>query len=286
MSGCQLTPRVSYMRRQSDLQDLTVVITKNTAEDISVGMDVVCNGFGRLVPSASVQQTWSNNSSSGLLSSDYQSFSAHAGLGYQAGSFGTISLVGQYADTQYDNRFVPLVASLQRDGYKVYSGGVHYEKPLGATLEIGASVYQTSLSYDGLGSNFSGITYDGTITYRPDSRLDLTAHFGRQTSPSNYLNAAYSIDQILSADAHYRVTSRLLAGLGVSNTKQNFEGSNLIFATDLTKQSVTSFYGSLGFNVTSRMNLAFVARNVQRHADLAAYNYADNQIGLTLSQAF
>lgn len=286
LSGCQLTPRTSYMRRQSDLQDLNVGVTKNTQEDISVGLDVVCSGFGRLVPSASVQQTWAKNSSNSLFSSDYQSFSANAGLGYQAGSFGTVSLVGQYADTQYDNRFIPLLASLHRDGYKVYSGGLHYEKPVGATLEVGASIYQTSLSYDGLGLNFSGITYDATVTYHPDSRFDATAHFGRQTSPSNFLNAAYSIDQILQADAHYRLTSRLMAGVGVSNKLQSFRGSNLISATDLTKQSVTSFYGTLGFNVTSRMNLAFVARNTQRHADLAAYSYTDNQIGLTLSQAF
>jgi len=286
IAGCQLTPRTSYMRRQSDLEDLNVGVTENTQEDVSVGLDVVCNGFGRLVPSASVQQTWANNSSNALHSSDYQSFSANAGLGYNAGSFGTISLVGQYADTQYDNRFVPLVAALQRDGYKVYSGGLHYERPIGGTLEIGASVYQTSLSYDGLGLNFSGLTYDATVTYRPDSRFDITAHFGRQTSPTNFLNAAYSIDQNLSADAHYRLTSRMVAGFGASNRLQKFQGANLIFATDLSKQSVTAFYASLGFNVTSRMNLALVARNTQRHANLAAYSYADNQIGLTLSQAF
>lgn len=286
MSGCQLTPRVSYMRRQSDLQDLNVAVTKNTQEDVTVGMDVVCSGFGRLVPSASVQQTWANNSSGSLFSTDYQSLSANAGLGYQAGNFGTISLVGQYADTQYDNRFIPLLSSLHRDGYKVYSGGLHYEKPIGATLQVAASVYQTSLSYDGLGLNFSGVTYDGTVTYQPDSRFDVTAHFGRQTSPSNFLNAAYSIDQIMSLDAHYRLTARLMAGVGVSNKLQKFQGANLISATDLTKQSVTSFYGTLGFNVTSRMNLAFVARSTQRHADLAAYSYTDNQIGLTLSQAF
>lgn len=286
MAGCQLTPRTSYMRRQSDLQDLNVGVTENTQEDVSVGLDVVCNGFGRLVPSASVQQTWANNSSNSLFSSDYESFSANAGLGYNAGSLGTFSLVGQYADTQYHNRFIPLVAALQRDGYKVYSGGLHYERPVGGTLEIGASVYQTSLQYDGLGLNFSGITYDATATYHPDSRLNITAHFGRQTSPSNFLNAAYSIDQILSADANYRLTARMTAGLGVSNKLQKFQGANLISATDLTKQSVTAFYGSLGFNVTNRMNLSLIARNTQRHADLAAYSYSDNQIGLTLSQAF
>ncbi len=286
LSGCQFTPRASYMRRQSDLQDLNVGITKNTEEDVTVGLDAVCNGFGRLVPSASVQQTWANNSAIGRNSSDYKSFSANAGLGYQAGSFGTISLVGQYADTQYQNRFIPLFASFQEDGYKVYSGGVHYEKDLDAAIKIGASLYQTSLSYGGGNQNFSGLTYDATVTYQPDLRFDVTAHFARQTSPSNRLDAAYSIDQILSADAGYRLTSRMRAGLGISNRRQNFEGANLIFATDLTKQTVTSFYGSLGFNVTSRMNLAFIARHDQRHADLAAYSYADTQIGLTLSQAF
>ena len=88
------------------------------------------------------------------------------------------------------------------------------------------------------------------------------------------------------ADASYRLTARLRAGLGVSNKRQNFAGADLNFATDLTKQSVTSFYGSLGFNITSRMNLDFVARHDQRHADLAGYSYAATQVGLTLSQAF
>jgi hypothetical protein len=286
MSGCQLTGRGTYMRRQSDLEDLNIGVTKNTEEDIIAGADVVCNGFGRLVPSVSVQQTWANNSANTRFSSDYESFSISGALMYQAGSFGDISLIGQYLDTDFQNRLIPVFAGFQNDGYKVYSGGLRYHRELGATFDITASLSQTSLDYDGVAQNFSGLTYDAALTYHPDSRLQLTAYFARQTNASNRLGAAYSIDQILQGDASYRLTSRLRAGLGVSNKHQKFAGADLIFATDITKQSVTSFYGSLGFNITSRMNLAFIARNVQRHADLAAYSYADNQVGLTLSQSF
>jgi hypothetical protein len=286
LSGCQLTTRGSYMRHQSDLQDLSVNVTKNTEEDIVAGADVVCGGFGRLVPSLSVQEAWSDNTAQVRKFSDFQSFSAQGGLGYQAGNLGTFSLIGQYTDTEFQNRFIPLFASFQKDGYKVYSGGVHYEKQLDAAFTIAASLTQTSLSYDGLNQNFSGLTYDGTVTYSPGARLQISAHFGRQTTPSNYIDAAYSVDQIMAADVGYRITSRLRAGLGASNKRQNFAGSNLNLATDLTKQSVTSFYGSLGFNITNRMNLSLTARHDQRHADLAAYSYADTSIGLILSQAF
>lgn len=286
LDGCQLTGRGTYMRRQSDLEDLNVGVAKNTEEDIIAGADVVCNGFGRLVPSVSVQQTWANNSANTRFSSDYEAFSVSGALMYQAGSFGDISLIGQYLDTDFQNRLIPVFAGFQNDGYKVYSGGLRYHRELGATFDVTASVSETSLDYGGVAQNFSGLTYDATLAYHPDSRLLLTAYFARQTNASNRLGAAYSIDQIIQGDASYRLTSRLRAGLGVSNKHQKFAGADLIFATDITKQSVTSFYGSLGFNITSRMNLAFIARNVQRHADVAAYSYADNQVGLTLSQSF
>ncbi|MGZ5925677.1 MAG: hypothetical protein ACXWLJ_03285, partial [Rhizomicrobium sp.] len=151
---------------------------------------------------------------------------------------------------------------------------------------VALSLSQTSLSYDGLGLNFSGLTYDATLSYHPDSRFQVQASYARHTSPSNYFNAAYSVDQILQGDISYRLTSRLKAGLGVSNRRQNFVGSDLNLATDLTKQSITSFNASLGLNITERMNLALFARHDQRHADLAAYGYAATQVGLTLSQAF
>jgi hypothetical protein len=286
LSGCQLTARSSYMRRQSDLADLNVITTKNTEEDVVAGLDAVCNGFGRLVPSVSVQESWSNNSAPVRIASDYQSLSAQGSLLYGAGSLGDISLTGQYVDTQFQNRLIPLFAGSQEDGYKVYSGGVHYEKDLDAAFRVALSLSETSLSYNGLNLNFSGLTYDATLSYHPDSRFQVQALFARRTSPSNYLNAAYSVDQVLQADATYRLTARLRAGLGASNKRQNFAGADLNFATDLTKQSVTSFYGSLGFNITSRMNLDFVARHDQRHADLLGYSYAATQVGLTLSQAF
>jgi hypothetical protein len=286
LSPCQFTVRGSYMRRQSDLQDLNIIFTKNTAEDVVAGLDVVCSGFGRLVPSASVQQTWSNNSAPILFTSDYQSLSAQGSLAYGAGNWGNISLIGAYVDTQFQNRFIPLPSGFQKDGYKVYSGGVHYDKDLDAALHIALSLSQTSLSYDGLGLNFSGLTYDAALAYHPDSRFQIQVSYARHTSPSNYFNAAYSVDQILQGDISYRLTSRLKAGLGVSNRRQNFVGSDLNLATDLTKQSITSFNASLGLNITERMNLALFARHDQRHADLAAYGYAATQVGLTLSQAF
>jgi hypothetical protein len=286
LDACQFTARGSYMRRQSDLEDLNVIVTKNTEEDIVAGGDAVCNGFGRLVPSLSVQETWSDNSAPVFFASDYQSFSAQGGLAYGAGNWGNISLIGQYVDTLFQNRLIPLPSGFQEDGYKVYSGGVHYEKDLDAALHVALSLSETSLSYGGISQNFSGLTYDASLSYHPDARFQADVSFARHTSPSNYLNAAYSVDQILQGDLSYRLTSRLKAGLGASNKRQNFAGSDLISALDVTKQSVTSFYGSLGFNVTNRMNLAFVARHDQRHADLAGYSYASTQVGLTLSQAF
>ena len=86
----------------------------------------------------------------------FKAFPQNGSLGYQAGNLGTFSLIGQYTDTQFQNRFIPLFASFQKDGYTAYTGGVHYEKQLDAAFTIAASLSETSLSYAGNNQNFSG----------------------------------------------------------------------------------------------------------------------------------
>src|SRR6185437_7378614 len=95
------------------------------------------------------------------------------------------------------------------DGYDLYSGGVRVERAIGSTIQLGVSVSETSLSTDGgFGQDFSGITYDATVGYNPTPRLSFNLEASRQTLPSSYLNAAYSINQKYSGNVSYRVTSR------------------------------------------------------------------------------
>ena len=184
LSGCQLTARSSYMRRQSDLADLNVITTKNTEEDVVAGLG---RGLQRLRTSGSLGFRPGNlvqqQRTPSVLPPITKAFRHRAVLLYGAGSLGDISLTGQYVDTQFQNRLIPLFAGSQEDGYKVYSGGVHYEKDLDAAFRVALSLSETSLSYDGLSLNFSGLTYDATLIYHPDSRFQVQAHFRPPDKP-------------------------------------------------------------------------------------------------------
>jgi hypothetical protein len=286
MEGCTATPSASYSRFQSNLADLSVVATKNTAELVSGELDVTCSQFGRLVPSGSFTQTWSDNTALPYKPSDYRSTAGSGSLQYNAGSIGNFSLVGQYVETLYPHRAIAGTVGLQSDGYDNYSVGVHYERPIGGSLEFAGSLSQAWISYRGIGNNFSGLTYSASLTYHAGPRLNFNVLASRQTLPTNYLNAAYSVAESYSAGADYRISTRLSATIGAIQTHSNYSGAALVNGLDLTAQTYRSFYGSLGYTLSPTFTVSLSAGQDQRHADVIGYSYVGAHVGLSLSKSF
>ena len=286
VAGCTATPSAGYSRFQSDLADLSVIATKNTQEIVIGELDVTCGQFGRLVPSGSFTQTWAGNSALPYKPSDYRSTAGNGSLAYNAGSIGEISLIGEYAQTTYPHRAILGTAGLQSDGYDHYSAGIHYQRPIGGSLEFGASLSQTWISYQGIGNNFSGITYDASLTYHASPRLNLSVLASRQTLPSNYLNAAYSVAESYSATAAYKLSTRLSANIGATSTHSNYTGAALLTGVDLTSQTYQSFFGSLAYTLSPSFNVSLIAGEDQRHADVLGYSYSGAHVGLSLSKSF
>jgi hypothetical protein len=286
LESCTATPSGSYARFQSDLVDLAVVATKNTQEIITGEFDVTCNESGRLVPSGSFIQTWSDNTATPYKPSDFRSTGGNANLAYKAGSIGDFSLFGQYTQTSYPHRaIIGSIGSLS-DGYDNYSVGLRYQRPIGGSLEFSASLSQTWLSYKGIGNNFSGITYDASLTYHASPRLNFNVLASRQTLPTSYLNAAYSVAEAYSASADYRISTRLSAKVSASQTHSNFNGAALVNGVDLTAQRYRSFYGSLAYTLSPTFTVSLSAGQEQRHADVVAYSYSGAHFGLSLSKSF
>jgi Putative beta-barrel porin 2 len=286
LNVCDTTLSGSYARYQSDLVDLSVVTTKNTQELLSGELDVACNQSGRIVPSASFSDTGSDNTAVLYKRSDYRTTAISGNVLYKAGSLGSFSLIGQYAQTTYPHRTLLIGAGSQSDGYDLYSGGIHYERNIGSDLGFEASVSQTWLSNKGIANNFSGITYDATLTYHATPRLNFDLSASRQTLPSNYLNAAYSIAESYSAGADYRVSARLTAKIGASQTHSNYGGAALVAGTDLTAQTYRSFYGTLAYALSPTFSVSLTGGQEQRHANVIGYSYSGAHIGLSLSKAF
>jgi hypothetical protein len=286
LEGCVATPSAGYSRFQSDLADLSIVTTKNTEEQVTGELDVTCNQSGRLVPSASFTQSWSYNTALPYKPSDFRSTAGNGSLAYKAGAIGDFSLTGQYTQTLYPHRAIVGSSGLQSDGYDYYSAGIHYQRPIGGSLEFGASLSQSWISYRGIGNNFSGITYDASLTYHASPRLNLSVVASRQTLPTNYLNAAYSVAESYSANANYRLSTRLSATIGASLTHSNYSGAALVNGIDVTRQTYHSYFGSLNYTLSPTFTVSLTAADDQRHADVLGYSYAGARFGLSLSKSF
>ncbi|HWY60338.1 MAG TPA: outer membrane beta-barrel protein [Rhizomicrobium sp.] len=287
LDGCQVTLQGSFSRAQSTIQNLTIATVNDTVEDISGGLKGVCNQTGRLVPSVSVTQDWTTNSALQLLTSDARSTATQGSIMYRNSPLGDISLLGQYTEAQFPHRLLPTALGLREDGYKLYSGGLQLEHHFGSDVDFSISVSEDSLkSNSRIGPKFNGITYDSSLVYRIDTRLQARLGFSRKTNPSNLLNASYSIAQAYSAEADYHLTSRLLSTLGASQTRSDLNGFALVPGVDLTRESVKSFFGTLRFDITPLLSVNLTANQDQRHADVIGYTYASTRFGLSISQAF
>ena len=206
---------------------------------------------------------------------------------YKAGEFGAISLIGSYVRTDYPHRFFLVGGVPQTDGYNLYSGGVHYERTFDARFDLGLSLSEVSLSTDnGVGQGFDGLTYDATLTYHPDTRLNFNLGFSRAANPSNRLGASYSIDQTYQGSVAYKITGRLTATLGAQESHRDLRGAALVIGTDISKETDQSYYGMLAFNATPTFSVSLNAGQDQRHADVLGYSYSGAHVGLSVTKAF
>jgi hypothetical protein len=284
---CDTTLSGVYARSQSDLTDLVVVATNNTQETFTAALDATCNTGGRLIPSFGVAHTWSTNSAIAYLTQEYESTNANAALAYNAGSLGTISLIGSYGRTDYPNRFFVLPTGLQSDGYNMYSGGVRYENDIMPDLNLTASVSGTSLETDNnVGASFDGITYDATLTLRATSRMNFHVGLSRQTKPSMYLNSSYSVAESYFAGVDYRVSARITAAINASHTHSDYSGGALLPGLNITDQTIKSVSGSLSYTISPTFSATLNAGYTQRDANVLGYSYSGAQVGLALSKAF
>lgn len=284
---CQASLIGAWARRQSDLVDLTANTTKNTQQLLSGEVDATCNQSGLIVPSVAVVQSWSTNSAREYVPQDYHSLALNGSLAYRYDPLTSVSLIGGYTQTQYPHRIFGVGSTSVSDGYNLYSGGIHVDRTIGSTIQVGVSVSESSLSTDGgIGQGFSGITYDATVGYSPTARLSFQLEASRQTLPSFYLNAAYSVNERYSGTVSYRISSRLKATLGAAQTHSNFVGAALIPGTDISVQTYRSFNGSLAYGLSPTLSISLNAGQDQRTANVVGYSFSGGHVGLAVTKAF
>jgi hypothetical protein len=286
--SCQALLRGAYARRQSDLQDITQLLTtKNTVEVPVIGVDVHCLRDEGFSPYATASQTWSFNSAPTMRSSNSRTFLVEAGVAYRQGSLGEVDLFGQYNSTDFPNRLFIIGGVPHSDGYLVDGGGVRFTHTFAGRLQVSATISYVSLDpHIVFEPKFDGFTYEGDVSYAFSPRLQVQFSAIRATNPSSQSNTSYSIDESYSIHATYKLNERLNLGVNARHATENFHGAFVIPGVNIQTQTINSINGYLSYDFSRNLALNLTAGDESRRADVAAFGYDSGRIGLSITAAF
>jgi hypothetical protein len=283
---CRGTVSDEYKNYQSDLDNLTTVVVRNTVQDELIKFDGSCPRTIGFAPTLSLSQDWTTNSATEIASSNYRSFNAQVGAAYTRPVFGQLTLFGAYTRTDFAN-LVPEGATFVQNGYQLYSAGVRFDRKLGGRIEGSLQVSFTSLSpYSSNTPGFSGFTYDADVNFRATGRIGAHFHADRETLPSSQTGSTYSIEEDYIGDIDYTLSSRLEIKLGVSSVSQQFKGNNVDPFAVITNETINSGFGSASWKLGRRLELVFAISERGRRSNLPQYNYDSTLVSATATTKF
>jgi hypothetical protein len=271
-------------RHQTYLQDIAVVgpLVSNTQTLNAIKFDGSCGGAIGLGPAISISQAWQSNGTATFRQFDYRQTTVTGSLVYRRPSFGQVSGFVQYDEAQYPNQLVPGPggAALLGNHYNLYSGGVRFERNIGARLSAtasGAYVWLQPLE----GPAFTGFSYSADAVYRLFGRTQLHLNAGRQARPALLNDASFEVDDTYGAELRYTVEQRLSLTLGASDEQHHF-GGVIGIPLEVTNDHRQIVYSSAQLAFARRFYLQFDARYEERHANIVQLNYNSERVGLTL----
>jgi hypothetical protein len=282
LAMCEGVAATGYKRAQSDLQEISLIATRNIEKTTLARFNVTCGRAVGFAPTFGVSETTTSNSALLLVPSDYHTVSYNYGLAYRRPSLGELSIFGRHDDTTYKHRLVLAGATLQKDGYETDAGGLRFVRRTGARiggeLEIGyTSVKPTAPNL----AEFKGMTYRADVDFRASSRVNTALTLERAVEPTIRPGAAFAVDRSAQLTATYALGSRLKLDGGVSDRTSRYKGVGLGGGSDLTKEEIKAIFGALRYDFGRRVALAAELRHEERNANLAGFDYSSNQVGVT-----
>lgn len=290
ISLCNVTVGGNYQRSLSSMDDIVLGPTiDNILEVKSVGATAICARKTGLGLTGAVTQEWGDNSTTLLQTQDYESTTYTGGVVYSRPRLGTITVFGRHQKIDYVNRAPGLGVLGGPNGYESNTGGVSYERHLGARIDGTISTSYTSV--DSLGAvvpgattsgDFSGFTYSLNARYRVTNRLTTEFLFSREVSPSNRFGDSYDLSENYEVRGSYNFGSRITGRLGYQHRNVDSKGGQ-IFAGNLTDSRSTVVSGGLTYRQSKRVSLNLDAAHEEREANDPRYNYDNTRVGVSAS---
>jgi hypothetical protein len=278
---CDGTLTQTYQRNRGAAQTIGLVSTRNVQELNSTSGRATCGGAVGLAPTVAVTHAQGENTTPLLATSDFESWSTLVGLAYRRSGFGRLEVYGLRQNTEFPNRLALVGSSLVEDGYELTSGGIRYERRIGARLGGEADFAYTRVEPDvPLTPEFKGATYGVQAEYRASSKLDFTARVERTASPTTQLGATYTIANTGTLDATYAFSSRLKLEAGILRSTNHYKGSALTGGPIVRDETMSAVYGEARWEMNRRVAILGDLRWEDRDTDVAGLDYSSTRVGV------
>lgn len=298
-SRCQGTIAGDYNSRQALFSELSELVP-NVQETLSYGATATCQSAAGLGFGGTVQRTERRNDSFSRRTFDVDTTVFAPNISYGRPNLGNFSIGGSYAKSRYPNRFVVVPDSgLEADGVDILSGRFGYSRTLGTRISLSAGVSYLEarpepravieLVAPTVGvlverGVFSGVGYDGSISYRAGPRLSASLDIGRNVQASANVGAQYQIQQNYGLGIDYQLGSAISLGTGVTYNQRDYRGSfaSLDERGQRIQDKISRVYGSIRYSAVKLYSVGVELAYQNRESNPDQFSFGSFSALLTL----
>lgn len=288
-------------------------LVPNAQETLSYGASANCQSAVGLGFGGSVRRLQIRNDNPVREPFDLNSTAYSLQISYGLGQIGRFSLSGSRNDVTYIGRQV-FNTDVQRvdDAIEVTSGRLGYEREIGSRLALtaGLSYYQSKPVPTTIlsplvvqqppgapvvvlvpedRSDFSGLGYDASLSYKPNSRMEVVFAANRNVSASVNVGALAQVRTSFLIDVDYALASGIRLGAGGSYDKRDYNNAVLSFADAgrvREQDKISRVYGNIGYSATRLLSLAFEVAYQDRRSLPVEFSFDSFSAQLNLTFRF
>lgn len=270
-SRCTATAAVNFDSRQALVTEVAELVP-NLQETLSYGATSLCQSPAGLGFGATVRRIEFRNDTAIRRPLDYNALIFNGQLNYALGNVGRFGVTGTYTKIDYTNRPVILpTGNVDTDAVNILSGRFGFQREIGSrlSLDLGLSylesrpvpttVLQLAATVPPAApgqflapfvrEKFSGLGYDGAITYRPSTRMTATFQAVRNVQASANVLAQYQVFTSLGGDIDYRLGSAITIGGGATFDKRKYFNNTLLVGNNGRRfqDDISRVYANIGY---------------------------------------
>lgn len=276
----------TFRRSRTAAQSIALISKRNVETVEATTFHATCGQRVGFAPDFSVSHATGDNSEVLVKPSNFETWSYSYGIAYRRPGFGQVTVYGSHDKTENKDRLVLIGGVLTHDGYTANSGGVRYERRLGARLSGDVEAGYTRLNSDlPTVNDFHGVTYGAHLEFRPQSRLDTRLTLERAAKPTTQIGAAYSVVTTEQFDTSYELGRRLTVNGGISHVTDHYRGAALTGAL-VSDETLTSYFAGARLGIGRRIFLTADTRWQKRNTNIAGLDYSENLTSVGVAAKF